>query len=304
MIGIYKVTNLINGKIYIGQSQHIETRWYSHKNDYNNPNSSGYTSMFYNAMRKYGVENFQFEVIEECPLDKLNEREQYWIEYFHSYWGFEKSNGYNMTLGGDKRGSKVKLKYNEVLEIQELLINDTLSQTKIGEKYGVTEATISDINLGKTWTNDKLDYPLRKQRYKNGKLAKYTKESLPVTKEELLQLIIKNKGNFTAVGRELNINRKTVSNWCKILELPSKSSDYRTNKKKANKEKINSNFTGESKSVYMLDKDTEEIIQYFDSMSAAGRFLHNDYAAAHIGLVCKGEQKTAYGYKWKWAEKR
>lgn len=303
MIGIYKVTNLVNGKTYIGQSQHIETRWYSHKNDYNNPNSSGYTTMFYNAMRKYGVDNFQFEIIEECELNQLNEREQYWIQYYNSYWGFPNSNGYNMTLGGDRRGSNTKLKYEEVLEIQSLLINDTISQAEIGERYGVSVAAISNINLGKTWTDDELDYPLRKQRYRKGKPIKSTKKDLPVTKEELLQLIIENQGNFTAVGRDLNISRRTVYAWCKLLELPTKATDYYAPKVKTKKKKINPNLTGDSKPVYMLDKNTEEIIKYFNSMSEAGRFLNNNSAAAHIGLVCIGKQKTAYGYKWKWAEK-
>ena len=46
-------------------------------------------------MRKYGIENFTFSVIEECSQEQLNEREIYWIEYYDTY-----KNGYNSTLGG------------------------------------------------------------------------------------------------------------------------------------------------------------------------------------------------------------
>lgn len=88
--GIYKITNLINNKCYIGYSKHIELRWKQHKKI---PNID---VAIYQAMRKYGLENFLFEVIEECPKEQLQEREKYWIKYYNSY-----STGYNETLGGD-----------------------------------------------------------------------------------------------------------------------------------------------------------------------------------------------------------
>lgn len=53
--------------------------------------------VIYRAIRKYGLENFTFEVLEECPSELLNEREIYWINYFDSYY-----NGYNCTLGGNE----------------------------------------------------------------------------------------------------------------------------------------------------------------------------------------------------------
>ena len=64
MIGIYKITNKLNGKVYIGQSINIEKRWRQHISD------PGYD--IHNAIKKYGKENFSFEVLLECPADMLD----------------------------------------------------------------------------------------------------------------------------------------------------------------------------------------------------------------------------------------
>ena len=94
MIGIYLITNKLNGKKYVGQSCNIEKRWKKHIAN----SKAGTKFHIHNAIKKYGVENFSFEVLEECPVDKLNEREIYWIDKFDTY-----NNGYNMTIGGEGR---------------------------------------------------------------------------------------------------------------------------------------------------------------------------------------------------------
>lgn len=96
--GIYKITNIVNGKVYIGQSIDVYDRWYQHKYE---AHRDRYNTLLYKAMRKYGIEKFEFEVIEECFPDKLSDLEQYYINYYHAYIGFENSNGYNMTIGGE-----------------------------------------------------------------------------------------------------------------------------------------------------------------------------------------------------------
>lgn len=89
---IYKITNIINGKVYIGQTiQTIEARWEQHKR------SSTYKKYaLYYAMRKYGLDNFKIEMIEQCDNKELNDKEIEWIAFYNSY-----REGYNMTLGGD-----------------------------------------------------------------------------------------------------------------------------------------------------------------------------------------------------------
>lgn len=69
MIGIYKITNLINNKIYIGQSVHIERRWSEHKSSVKTNKRIYY---LHKAMCKYGINNFKFEVLVECPKEDLD----------------------------------------------------------------------------------------------------------------------------------------------------------------------------------------------------------------------------------------
>ena len=76
--GIYKITNLINNDFYIGSSRDIESRWHCHKNSKNYikyPNSK-----LYQAIHTFNLANFKFEILEECDIDKLLIREQYYID--------------------------------------------------------------------------------------------------------------------------------------------------------------------------------------------------------------------------------
>lgn len=91
---IYKITNTLNDKVYIGQTiKTVQKRFTQHKNNSNKEYFS--QIVLYKAFNKYGIENFICEEIEEVPNEKLDEREKYWIEYYDSYF-----NGYNSTLGG------------------------------------------------------------------------------------------------------------------------------------------------------------------------------------------------------------
>lgn len=91
---IYKVTNLINQKIYIGKTNDLERRKKEHEQKNNN-------SLIDRAIKRYGKENFNWEVIELVEKEKSNDREKYWIKYYNSYFRSKNSNGYNMTKGGD-----------------------------------------------------------------------------------------------------------------------------------------------------------------------------------------------------------
>lgn len=113
------------------------------------------------------------------------------------------------------------------------------------------------------------------------------------TKEELIQILKDNNGNFSAVGRLFNLTGNAIVKWCKGYDLPYHSGDYKQQKQKQQ--------YNPPKAVYMLDKDTEEILNEFENCTAAARFLGNE-GATHIGDVCRGKRKTAYGYKWRFKE--
>jgi group I intron endonuclease len=87
---IYKITNKINGKFYIGKTiKSLSKRFYNHCYDANKRNSNSY---FHRAIRKYGKENFIIEEIEVCK-NNLSNREMFWISHLNPH--------YNQTLGGD-----------------------------------------------------------------------------------------------------------------------------------------------------------------------------------------------------------
>lgn len=94
-IGIYKITNKINNKVYIGQSVDIIQRWKEHKSYAFCEKRECYNNHLYCAIRKYGLENFNFQIIEECNKDKLDMKEQYWIKYYDS---INPDKGYNLIL--------------------------------------------------------------------------------------------------------------------------------------------------------------------------------------------------------------
>ena len=81
--GIYKITNLITGEHYIGQSKNIDERWKAHCKCGLGIEASA-TNTLYNSMQKDKVWNFTFEVLQECKPEELNEKEAFWIQSYQS----------------------------------------------------------------------------------------------------------------------------------------------------------------------------------------------------------------------------
>lgn len=104
MVGIYKITNLINGKVYIGQSINIEKRIKEHFYKAKCFGETSYNSALHQAIRKYGEENFSWEILEECSIDKIDDKERFYIEQYNSIT----PDGYNILDGGQKYRAKPK----------------------------------------------------------------------------------------------------------------------------------------------------------------------------------------------------
>lgn len=95
MSKIYKITNDINNKIYIGKTNlSIQKRFKEHCRD--SLRDKNENRPLYRAMNKYGIKHFHIEEIEDCLPEEASNKEIYWIGYYHSY-----DKGYNATIGGD-----------------------------------------------------------------------------------------------------------------------------------------------------------------------------------------------------------
>lgn len=133
MIGIYKIENKVNGKVYIGQSIDIEKRWKCHTSYLNS--GIHHNKHLQSAWDKYGEENFEFKLVEECDAENLNQKEIYWIDYYDSYIN---KNGYNLTFGGD--GGRT-IDQETIQKIYDLY-NDGFIATEISEHLDIYIKTV------------------------------------------------------------------------------------------------------------------------------------------------------------------
>lgn len=155
MIGIYKITNKINNNAYIGLSINIEKRWKNHIYRSKTKTNKEYDKVLYKAFRKYGINNFSFEVLEECKLEELYEKEKKWIKYYDTY-----HNGYNCSEGGeqncDVNGEKHpnhKITEQDVRYIRELWASKTVSTREMYYEYKnrIGKSGFKKIYSWQTW---------------------------------------------------------------------------------------------------------------------------------------------------------
>lgn len=154
---IYKITNLINNKVYIGQSNNPERRFKQHC-------CNCEFSIISLSIKKYGKNNFSLKIIEK-DIQNFNEREKFWIQYYSSN---NREFGYNITDGGENppisKGEKNSLsKYsNKCIElIQKELINNDKTFQEISMDYNITVEYLSALNRGFARKNENFNYPLR-----------------------------------------------------------------------------------------------------------------------------------------------
>lgn len=163
---IYKYTNLVNNKKYIGQTNNFERRVREHKSCSFNPKSLNYNDKIHQAIRKYGYENFKIEIIEVINnaenYDLVNEREIFWIKQEQSLLTQQ---GYNVLEGG-RNCWRSFLSKEEIENIKNLIKNGT-SYSDIQKQYPISKTFISDINNGKYFFDSKEIYPLYKYRISN-----------------------------------------------------------------------------------------------------------------------------------------
>jgi len=134
---IYKITNKINGKCYIGQTiKSAEQRWKKHQSHAFGTHPNDINKTLYQAIRKYGLENFTFEVVQDNieTFEQLDKAEIYWIDYYNSF-----VKGYNETFGGQQ--------YHQILPNKEIIQDyyKTRSARKTALNFGIDHSTVDDI---------------------------------------------------------------------------------------------------------------------------------------------------------------
>lgn len=167
--GIYKITNKLNNKVYIGCSKNIQHRWIAHKSESVLENNPQYNYSIHKAFRKYGIDNFSFEIIELTEEKDLFDKEKYWIKFYDSY-----NNGYNETLGGDsgpsmpeEQNPNAKLTSNDVFDIRtKILQGAMLSEVYPMYADKITLKGFEHIWRGDNWINilpEAIDYVKSKE---------------------------------------------------------------------------------------------------------------------------------------------
>ncbi len=165
---IYKITNIITNKIYIGYtSQNINKRFYQHKYEAFNTDEESNHSYLYQSMRKYGTENFIIDIIYEFDQNKQNwkQLEKYYINLYNSI----RPNGYNLLQGGNKPpikygnlNNKTKIKDQNLPLLYQMLKNSKYKYNQIAKKFNISVSQLYKINTGKSRFSSNLTYPIRK----------------------------------------------------------------------------------------------------------------------------------------------
>ena len=149
MIGIYKIENLNDGKIYIGQSNNIERRFYEHM-------TKGASSRIPvdRIIQEEGPSSFSYEIVEECALDDLNEREASWIKFYNSnIYGYNKNEG-GLTDVIGSHNPKSKLTETDVKNIRQAYANHK-KQKDVYEKYKdiISFSYFQNLWQGRSWSH-------------------------------------------------------------------------------------------------------------------------------------------------------
>lgn len=188
MCGIYMIKNKINGKVYIGQSIHIHKRFKEHirHSKYSN-------SVIHLAIKKYGLENFEFNILILCKKDKLNELES---KYIIEYNANNKENGYNIAIPGvdcvpamvGELNGNSKMTSEDIISIRQKY-NDGLQKSEVYKIFEnkISKNTFQDIWIGKTWKHIMINvYTEKNKEYQKNNFNRSFIKSIP--EEDILKI--------------------------------------------------------------------------------------------------------------------
>lgn len=274
---IYKITNIINNKVYIGQTtKTVEARWKQHKR-----NSVSKKYALYYAMRKYGIDNFKIETLEQCNNKDLDEKEIEWIAFYNSY-----REGYNMTLGG---GGTSNYDYEAIYKMWQ----EGKDIFEIHEKIGCRREKIYEILLSYNIEKEDIDKYRRKREKKN--ILQYSRNGILVneyyTLEDASQKVNSCIENIGRACRRGNTAEgyfwKYANNEKEIADIIQ---EYYERKSKIN-----------TKSVCQIDFKGK-IVKIWPSLTAASEYFR--CSLQNIKRSISHPTENACGFLWEFEENK
>jgi group I intron endonuclease len=294
--GIYMIQNTINNKIYIGQSKNILNRWASEKSKRNN-------IYLNNAIKKYGIDKFNFKILKECNIKKLNFYERYYILKYKSN---NNKYGYNMQDGGKQfRFSKDYLTPVFRFNMNGKLLNKYISISDASEKNKISHGNISRAiknksNAGGFYWSKQNKIELKNMKCNNNiySLNNYNKPTPKILQLDNDNNIIHEFKSIYEINNSFNISIKKI-NQCLYYKgkykITHNNKDYRFIRK-YNINDINN----------ILQRKLTPVLCYDNSMNLLGKYNSVTSASIKTGtnksciFACiKGKQKTAGKYIWK-----
>lgn len=283
---IYKATNKINGKSYIGQTVDYKSRVWQHMRCYEKEDCK-----FHDAIKEFGSDNFDWEVLETCNgKEKANDLERKYIELFNSY-----RNGYNDNkggVGGHNARAIVCLK----LDGEFVKRYDSASDA---EKDGFNNVNVLLCCKNKLYTCKNHLFMFENDYKENG--AKQYVKPESSSKRKVVQCDLdgnfisrydsvqeaseKTGANRTTISGVLSQKYKSANGFIFVYEedFPIKDLSVYQKKKKGRK-------------VAQIDIESGEIVNVYDRIADAGRALGVNYKVIH--KVVDMPDRTAFGYKW------
>lgn len=275
---IYKISNDINDKLYIGKTLYtIERRWNQHKNNALSRKDLIHLPL-YSAMNKYDIEYFSISEVEKVDDEKqLSAREQYWIKYYNTY-----NYGYNASIGGD--GLQL-YDYEYIWELWRQ--GNTIKQiSALIPCNDYVVRTVLDIHNVPT-ENRKERSAYRQDEGHEPYRRRVNQIDISTNK------IIHTYDSVREAAVCISCNNSYLSKICKDKKIAfGYKWEYQDNNY------VKKDFT--AKPVCKLDLKTGEVLEVYPSGSAAAKAVGGD--SSYISKVCRGIQKSSKGFGWKFLE--
>lgn len=288
MTGIYKITNLLNNKIYIGQSVNIKERWKNHVRFSQDSKNPLYNNSLYKEIREYGSENFELTVIEECEKDDLNQRERYWINFYDST---NPEIGYNLCLGGGYYAPRKVYQYD--LDGNFIKEYDSISIAAL--KTNSNKCGISSCcnNRQLSCNNYQWSFELTKKTKYSRKLSRCKEK--PVFQYTLDGEFVKEFRSISEAARLTNNYHENISSCAN--KRTSSCGGYVWSFDKVENLKYSPKQPGGAgkKKVYQYTLDLE-LIAIHESIASAAKATGSN--SSGISLCCSCKIKKSNGFIW------